>query len=143
MRPYAPFAALETARKAFGRVVSVVSVPIGGSGGYEEEEQEEGGAEAGQHWGMNGKCGSVAYFIMNGRIKVGVRGRQMQLADLARGGKKTRLNGHYAKILRAQQVWFLLPATRGFPLHSPAFSPTLPLTYLSRNMCGSSYRILA
>ena len=118
-------------------------MPIGGSGGYEEEEEEEGDAEAGQHWGMNGKCGSVAYFIMNGRMKVCVRGRQTQLADLARGGKKTRMNGHYAKILRAQQVWFLPPATPGFPLQSHSFSLTLPLTYLSRNRCGSSYSIRA
>ena len=103
-------------------------MPIGGSGGYEEEEEEEGDSEAGQHWGMNGKRGSVAYFIMNGRIEVGVRGRQTQLADLARGGKKTLLNGHYAKILRAQQVWFLLPATTSYqpPADSPSTHPHSP-----------------
>jgi len=57
---------------------------------------------------MNGTGGSVAYFIMDGGIKVTVQGKQVKLRELARAGLKTRTNGYWAKIARAEYTWFLL-----------------------------------
>jgi hypothetical protein len=59
-------------------------------------------------WTMDGTGGSVAYFIMDGERKMTVTGKHMSLRELARSNRKTRSTGQWAKIVRAEQAWFLL-----------------------------------
>jgi hypothetical protein len=71
-----------------------------GGGGVNDEELYK--------WSMDGKGGSVAYFIMDGKRQMKVAGREVPLRELGRSGLKTRGNGHWAEIVRAEQAWFLL-----------------------------------
>jgi hypothetical protein len=59
-------------------------------------------------WTMNGTGGSVAYFIMDGERKMMVTGKHTSVRELARSNRKTRSNGKWAKIVRAEQAWFLM-----------------------------------
>ena len=47
-------------------------------------------------------------FIMDGERKMKVAGKDTSLRELARSNRKTRSNGDWAKIVRAEQAWFLL-----------------------------------
>ena len=51
-------------------------MPAGGGNGCSDTELDT--------WTMNGTGGSVAYFIMDGGIKVTVQGKQVKLRELAR-----------------------------------------------------------
>ena len=59
-------------------------------------------------WTMDGNGGSVAYFIMDGERSLKVAGELTSLRMLACSNRKTRSNDHWAKIVRADQAWFLL-----------------------------------
>ncbi len=58
-------------------------------------------------WTMDGNGGSVAYFIMHGERSLKVVGKDTSLRRLARSNRKTRSNGQWAKIVRAEQAWLL------------------------------------
>ncbi len=86
------------------KVVSwTVRAPQGGSG-----RRVQANVEALGVWTMNRNGGSVAYFIMDGERRLKVEGGRRSLRDLACSGRKTRSNGDWAKIVRAEQAWFLL-----------------------------------
>jgi hypothetical protein len=59
-------------------------------------------------WTMDGNGGSVAYFIMDGKRQLHVSGKDTSLRSLACSNRKTRSNGQWAEIVRAEQAWFLL-----------------------------------
>ena len=86
------------------KVVSwTVRAPQGGTG-----RRVQANVEALGVWTMNRNGGSVAYFIMDGERRLKVEGGRRSLRDLACSGRKTRSNGDWAKIVRAEQAWFLL-----------------------------------
>jgi hypothetical protein len=66
------------------------------------------GASQLRMWTMDGTGGSVAYFIMDGERQMTVAGKHTSLRELARSNRKTRSTGQGAKIVRAEQAWFLL-----------------------------------
>jgi hypothetical protein len=55
-------------------------------------------------WTMDGNGGLVAYFIVDGERQLEVSGEDTSLRWLARSDRKTRSNGEWAEIVRAEQA---------------------------------------
>ena len=58
-------------------------------------------------WTMDG-INAVMYMILNGGIKINVMGEASTLRSLAQTGNKTRKNGEWAEIVRAEQAYQLM-----------------------------------